>query len=214
MQAGKLPGTPLKSHALQPQASGPARRVHCPRLPEPWLTRCTQPSPTQGCREDTEQGPEGRLGGRSLTLSQGLGTTAAAPSPAAWPDPDPWEAGLAGEFPSSVCLKEMTFPNRGQEGVGPQGRACSQVTCLATQRATTGHISLVAALHTPREGWLTRLNHTSKGSPLGRQEARPAADEGRVDHMTSWIYGHRDKVTRLACLPTKALGLREALGAE
>lgn len=53
-----------------------------------------------------------------------------------------------------------------------------------------------------------------KEAPLGRQEAGLLLMKAGLTTQASWIYGHRDKVTRLACLPTKALGLREALGAE
>lgn len=55
---------------------------------------------------------------------------------------------------------------------GPQrAEPCSQVTCLATQRATTGPHQSCRGLHTPREkGWLTASNHTSR-KPLGLTEA-------------------------------------------
>ena len=70
--------------------------------------------------------------------------------------------GLAGEFPALFTFREMTFQAGVQRKVinwTSEGQACGQVTCLATQTATTGpRQSGCRTPHTPRWGRLTRLH--------------------------------------------------------
>lgn len=85
----------------------------------------------------------------------------------------------------------------------PEGRACCQVTCLATQRATTGpHQSCLCTPHKRRDGGSSLTsNHTSKGSPAGAAGGRPAADEGRVAHaslMDLWAPRQSHQASMLA----------------
>ena len=189
MQAGK-PGTPSVPHALQPQASGSCQPgCTAPGSQNPGPNTLPSPAPLRAAERTRSRGPRKRVA-TATALSQGLGTTAAAPSPAA-PSltQTHGEAGLAGEFSSSCTFKEMTFQAGVQRKVinwTPEGLACSQVTCLATQRATTGpHQSCRCTPHTLREGGSSLAsNHTSKGSPAGATGGRPAADEGRVDHAS------------------------------
>lgn len=108
-------------HTLRPPRS-PApglgllpARVHCPRLPEPWPQHAAQPSPTQGCREDTEQGPE-ETGGRSHSpeprpWDHCSGTQSCCPQP----DPDPWGGRAGWRVPLIVYFQRNDFSSRGPE---------------------------------------------------------------------------------------------------
>lgn len=109
-------------HTLRPPRS-PApglgflpARVHCPRLLEPRPQHAAQTSPTQGCREDTEQGAPGNGWTQPQPPSQGLGTTAAAPGPAA-PSPTQTngEAGTGWRVPLTVYFQRNDFSSWGPE---------------------------------------------------------------------------------------------------
>lgn len=97
--------------------------------------------------------------------------------------------GLAGEFPSLFTFREMTFQAGVQRKVinwTSEGQACSQVTCLATQRATTGQrqSGCCTPCTTRNGGGSLASTHTPKRSSAEARGGRPAADEGKVDHAS------------------------------
>ena len=189
--AGRKTWHTLRPPFLQPQASGSCQ-PGCTALgsQHPGPNTRPSPAPLRAAERTWSRRPQG-MGGRSHSpRAKALGPLQLHPVllPPARPRPM-GRRGLAREFPSPCTLKEMTFQAGVQRKVinwTPEGRACCQVTCPATQRATAGpHQSCRCTPHKSRDGGSSLTsNHTSKGSPAGAAGGRPAAEEGRVAHAS------------------------------